>query len=37
VRNRLSQLLPEPLASVHERADAQRAVIHRALHRLRIN
>jgi hypothetical protein len=37
VRNRLEQLLPEPLGYVHERASQQRAVIQRALHRLRIN
>ena len=35
VRNRLEQLLPEPLGSVQLRADAQRAVIQRALQRLR--
>lgn len=35
VRNRLEQLLPEPLATVQVRADAQRAVIQRALQRLK--
>jgi hypothetical protein len=35
VRSRLEQLLPEPLRSVQVRADAQRAVIKRALQRLR--
>jgi hypothetical protein len=35
VRNRLEQLLPEPLATVQIRAAAQRAVIKRALQRLR--
>ena len=35
VRSRLEQLLPEPLATVQVRADAQRAVIQRALQRLR--
>ena len=35
VRDRLEQLLPEPLRSVQVRADAQRAVIQRALQRLR--
>jgi hypothetical protein len=35
VRDRLEQLLPEPLRSVQVRADAQRAVILRALQRLR--
>jgi hypothetical protein len=35
VRNRLEQLLPEPLATVQLRADAERAVIKRALQRLR--
>src|SRR4029453_3405079 len=35
VRNRLEQLLPEPLRSVQVRADAQRSVIQKALQRLR--
>ena len=34
VRSRLEHLLPEPLGSVQVRADAQRAVIQRALQRL---
>jgi hypothetical protein len=36
VRDRLEQLLPEPLATVLERADAQRGKIRRALQRLRV-
>jgi hypothetical protein len=35
VRSRLEQLLPEPLSRVQERAKRQRAVIERALRRLR--
>ena len=34
VRDRLEQLLPEPLATVQERADKERAVIRRALQKL---
>ena len=34
LRDRLEELLPEPLARVHERADEERAVIQRALQRL---
>jgi hypothetical protein len=37
VRRRLSQLLPEPLATVQVRASQERAVIQRALLQLRIN
>jgi hypothetical protein len=36
VRNRLEQLLPEPLARVQERAERQRGKIRRALQRLRV-
>ena len=35
VRSRLEQLLPEPLNRVQVRAERQRAVIQRALQRLR--